>query len=438
LRGYPKVMSMRYDFRLLNVVLSGLADKLCKVTLMVMIRLVAVLIFTIAGIGQPASAQDLVSGQEEVAPGVSYQFIGRWDVDKLNHILKVETPKFFGVTVSYSPARNAVRLYRITYASVIPERGNAPTVASGLLAIPESSARNFPVLSYQHGTVYAKQQVPSFPDQSPETQLVLAQFAGQGYVVLGADYFGMGLSKEPEGYLVKGSHQQATYDMLMASRTVLARMKVSSSKLFLGGWSQGGFVTMAFLEKLERSGIPVAGAATASAPFDGFATMSGFLDFPRKNDASWVSSLFILTAFSFENYYGMPGLAHSVINDAYYDVARKLYQRQPVDLAQVPTDLKKLVRTEYFNPQFFANSAYGRLLSEQTNAYHWIIKTPVQNHYGEADEVITPGLGRLAMTYQRAIGSGNLQVEAISTGLTDHRGTYATAVPNWKKWFDGL
>jgi hypothetical protein len=42
------------------------------------------------------------------------------------------------------------------------------------------------------------------------------------------------------------------------------------------------------------------------------------------------------------------------------------------------------------------------------------------------------------MTYQRAIGSGNTNVEAVSTGKTDQRGTYATAVVQWKAWFDGL
>jgi pimeloyl-ACP methyl ester carboxylesterase len=376
------------------------------------------------------------SAPVQVTSGVSYEFIGRWDVDKLNQILKIETPKFFGVDVAYTPARNAVKLYRVTYASVIPERGNQPIVASGLLAIPDIAGTSFPMVSYQHGTVYGKQQVPSFPKQSPETGLMLAQFAGQGYIVIGADYFGMGLSKEPEGYMVKGSHQQATFDMLMASRAVLAQMKLSSHKLFLGGWSQGGFVTMALLQKLEGSSVPVAAAATASAPVDVFVALSGFLDFPRKNDADWVSTLFILSAFSFENYYGVPGLAHSVINDAYYDVSRKAYEKQPFDISQIPTDLHKLVRAEYFDPQFFANSAYGRLAAEHAHAYRWIIKTPVRNYYGEADEAITPGLGRLAMTYQHAIGSGNPKVEAISTGKTSHRGTYATAVPQWKIWFD--
>lgn len=390
----------------------------------------------LVGITAPAAhAGDNAAVQ--VSSGVSYELIGRWDADKLNQILKVDAPKFFGTAISATPARNAVRLYRVTYSSVIPERGNKPTIASGLIAIPDTETATFPMLSYQHGTVYEKEQVPSFPDQSPETQLVLAQFAGQGYVVIGADYFGMGLSKEPEGYLVKESHQQATYDMLIASRAVLAAMKIATDKLFLGGWSQGGFVTMAFLEKLERTGVPVTAAATASAAVDGFATLSGFLDFPRKNDAGWASILYILTAFSFENYYGIPGLAHSVINDDDYEFCRKLYEMQPVDIAQLPTDLHKLVRADYFDPQFFAASAYGRLLS-QTTAYRWVIKSPVRNYYGSDDEIISVGQGQLAMAYQQSIGGGNTKLEAVSTGPTNHRTTFATAVPLWKVWFDGL
>lgn len=386
-------------------------------------------------VGVSAQAQE---GQVvKLSASIAYQRIARWDADQLNRILQVDTPAFTGITTVYSPARNAVRLYRVTYSSVVPERGNKPTIASGLLAIPEDSGTSFPMVSYQHGTVYGKQEVPSFPQQSPETQLMIAQFAGQGYVVVGADYFGLGTSSEPEGYMVKASHQQATYDMLVASRAVLDHLKLTTTKLFLAGWSQGGFVTMAMLEKLEQVGVKVDAAATASAPADVFVALNGFLNFPRKNDASWVTSLFILSAFSFENYYGVPGLARSLISDAYYDVSRKAYLREPYDPTQVPADLHKLIRADYFDPQFFAASAYGRLAAQAT-AYRWIIKSKVRNYYGESDEVISIGLGQLPMTYQRAIGSGNQAVEAVSTGSTSHRGTFATAVPKWKSWFDGL
>ncbi|MEP9388890.1 alpha/beta hydrolase [Mesorhizobium sp. KR9-304] len=383
----------------------------------------------------PAVAQD--KGAVRVTSDVQYEYLDRWDVERLNTIVTVDTPKFAGIPVTYSAARNAVKLYRVTYSSVVPERGNKPIVATGLIAIPDAAGATFPMVSYQHGTVYGKQEVPSFPEQSPETQLMIAQFAGQGYLVIGADYFGMGSSKEPEGYMVKASHQQATYDMLMASGAVLDHMKLASGKLFISGWSQGGFVTMAFLEKLESAGVKVEGAATASAPVDIFVALNGFLNFPRKIDAVWVNSLFILSSFAFENYYGVPGLARSLFTYESYDIARKVYEREPFDPADVPSDLHKLIRADYFDAQYFAASAYGKLVA-QTTAYRWIVKSPVRNYYGETDEVITPGLGRLAMTYQSAIGNGNPAVEAVSTGDTTHRGTFASAVPQWKAWFDGL
>ncbi|MEN5083340.1 alpha/beta fold hydrolase [Bosea sp. TWI1241] len=380
------------------------------------------------------SRQAVAQDWTPAASGVEYQLLARWDAERLNSILTKDMPAFSGLSVSYTPASSAIRLYRVRYASVIPERGNRPTVATGLVAVPEGATGRLPLLSYQHGTVYGRQQVPSYPDQSSETQLMLAQFAGQGYVVIGADYFGLGDSPEAEGYVVKASHQQATHDMLVASRAVLAALKVETGDLFLAGWSQGGFVTMAMLEKLEAAGIAVKAAATASAPVDVFAALNGFLSFPRKIDASWVSTLFILSSFSFEHYYGVPGLARSLLAEAHYDAARRAYERKPVEASEIPTDLKVLIRPEYFDPQFFAESAYGRLVAA-TQSYRWVVKTPVRNYYGETDEVIRTELGRLAMTYQQSIG--NQAVEAVSTGQTSHRGTYATAAPQWKRWFDG-
>ena len=375
-------------------------------------------------------------------PGVQYEFISHWSKDKLNQILQKDFPAFSGVPVQYGQARNGVKLYRVTYHSVIPERANKSIQTTGLVAIPDQAdnppQRSFPLLSYQHGTVYGKNEVPSTPDESPETQLMLAQFGGQGYVVVGADYFGMGHNTpEPESYMVKASHQQAAYDMLLASRSVLDNLQVRTHQLFLSGWSQGGFVTMAFLEKLEKENIEVSAAATASAPLDLSALLQGFLNHPRAIDASWINSVVILSAFSFENYYNAPGLARSVINDDYYEPSKKAYLREKFNPQDIPTDLRKLVRPEYFNYLFFAESQYGRLLSNST-AYRWMYRTPVRNYYGESDEAIPVGIGKLAMTYQQAIGNGNPKVTAISTGPTSHRGTYAVAAPEWKKWFDSL
>lgn len=87
-------------------------------------------------------------------------------------------------------------------------------------------------------------------------------------------------------------------------------------QLFLTGWSQGGVVSMGFLETLEKNNIAVAAASTACAQCDGFVMLSGFLNHPRPIDAPWVSAMFILTAFSYEEYYGVPGLAEALFTEA--------------------------------------------------------------------------------------------------------------------------
>lgn len=374
---------------------------------------------------------------DQVNLGLKYDLIDTWSVEKLNKILNEDSPLFFGLDGKYSQAQNAVRLYRVNFDSVVPEQGNRPIRTSGLVAVPDVSGGKLPLISYQHGTVYGKEEVPSTPDHSPETQLMVAQFAAQGYIVIGADYFGMGDSQEPESYMVKGSHQQATVDMLFAAQKVIKELGFEADQLFLAGWSQGGFVTTALLEKLEEIGATVEAAATASAPIDLAAAMSGMLYFPREIDAPWIGTTFILASFAFENYYNVPGLAASIIKPEHYELARAAYLREPFNAADIPLSLKDLVQPKYFEPNYLQASVFGRLLAE-TQAYRRVINVPMRNYYGDADEAIPVGLARLAMTYQQSLGYGNDKVTAISTGATDHRGTFAAAVPEWKIWFDEL
>jgi pimeloyl-ACP methyl ester carboxylesterase len=372
-----------------------------------------------------------------ISNAVYYELIGRYDLERLNHILNVEIPTATGIKENYTPAKNAVKLYRITYPSVIPEQNNRPTLASGLIAIPEVVDNNLPVISYQHGTVMEKDQVPSFPEKSFETRLMIAQFAAQGYVVFGADYFGMGTSKEKDGYMVLGSQQQACIDMYEVTKLILPEIGINPTAFFLTGWSQGGVVTMSFLERLERSNTKVTGVGTAAAQCDGYVMTNGFLNFPRKIDASWVTAMFMLTLFSYEEYYQIPGLAQGFFTPEMYEIAKRVYEKDPtLNPEEFPVDLKKLIRKEFFDPVYYRNSAYGKLISEM-HPYRWVIESQVRMYYGEIDESLTVGLARLPMVYQTAMG--NNKVEAFSLGAeANHRITFAKAVPQWKKWFDQL
>jgi hypothetical protein len=144
----------------------------------------------------PAIAQD--KGSIRIASDVHYEFIGRWDVDKPNKVLTDDAPKYFGVTVKYTAAKNAMKLYRVTYSSVVPERGIKPIVATDLVAVPDIAGTSFPMVSYKHGAVYEKTQVPPVPDQSPETQLCSRSSQGRATSSSFENYYGVpGLARSP-------------------------------------------------------------------------------------------------------------------------------------------------------------------------------------------------------------------------------------------------
>lgn len=392
-------------------------------------------------------------------------------VNELNKVLQQERVEFLKASPplkSYrlpkvTSAKYDVDLYKVEYESVIPEQGNRPTTAYGLVAIPKSGISALPFMTYQHGTVFGKHEVPSYaflPDDSDryknsyETRLAVAQFAGNGYIVISADYFGMGDSIEPEGYLVKASHQQACLDLYLAAKEWLASEKsIIQTQLFLSGWSQGGYVTMAFLEKLEEIGLPVDAASTAAAPTDLFASFNSVIYHPREADAVWLSTIFSLSSYAFENYYQEPGLVEELFKPEYVDKIHSIYYRTYSSAAELGglimslsrydqtknmnvADIAMLLKDEYEDPAVFAVSRFGKI-ALQSDVYRWHFKTPVDMYYGLADEAVAPRVATVAAMYQKTIGNNNV-IKAKPVSGANHRATYLTASSKQFRWFNSL
>ena len=364
-----------------------------------------------------------------------------------------------------STATNDVELYTVRYDSIIPELGNRKITASGLLAFPVlPDGSRIPAVIYEHGTVFGKYEVPSysFKDQNPtphphydgayETRFMVGLFAGNGYAVMAADYFGMGDSADaPEAYFVKASTQQASYDFYLDALEFMESKKIAPAHLFVGGWSQGGLNATGLLEKLEREKVAVAGTFTASSPSDPFAALNGLMYHPRQGlDAVWLNTIVALSVFSFENYYHEKDLAKSVIAPDAYDKLRSIYDRSyggPEGLMTLlgtfgERPLLGYFRDEYRDPAYFAASRYGQLLAE-AETYRQLFKSPVRAFYGTQDEVVKEPIGQLSARYQgimignEADPSQNTVVAEPVPGA-DHRRTFITAAPAAKAWMDEL
>ena len=370
---------------------------------------------------------------------VQYEPLATYDVDRLNKILTTELAEFSDFKITYPPAKNAVQLYRVTYPSVVPELGNKPTTASGLIAVPVDASGKLPVVSYQHGSVFGKDEVPSNPEQSAETRLMLANFGGQGYMVIAADYFGKGISTEANSYIVKASTQQACLDMLFAAQALAPDLGVELGSLFVSGWSQGGWSAFTFLDKLESVGIPVTAAAVPSGPVDLYATVNRWANNWQQIDAVYIPPLVSIMVNAFEQYYALPGLANSAIKPEYQEPTRQLYFNEiPYEdaLKQLPAKLPDMLNDDFRAAIARGESRFSRLLQE-SHAYRWRSVTPARVYYGGIDEVTPVFIGTMPVGYQKAIGGA--EVTAVDAGAqADHRGTFLYSIADQKKWFDQL
>jgi dienelactone hydrolase len=169
-----------------------------------------------------------------------------------------------------------VDVHQIRYNTLDPLQ--QPTTASGALMVPTGTNAACqgprPIVVYAHGT--QPEKAFNIADLSNsdngEGLLIAAAFAAQGYIVVAPNYAGYDTSTLPyHPYLHAGQQAQDTSDALTAARSALptstAPTVTDNGRLFITGYSQGGFVAMATHRLLQTNGVPVTAAAPMSGPY---------------------------------------------------------------------------------------------------------------------------------------------------------------------------
>jgi predicted esterase len=203
-----------------------------------------------------------------------------------------------------------VDFYYMQY-NTVGGKGEA-TTASGALMVPTGSAPQCsggrPIVLYAHGT--ATDQATNLADitntSNTEGALIAAMFAAQGYIVVAPNYAGYDTSTLPyHPYLNADQQSKDMIDALAAARMALPHSLTTSTtdngKLFLTGYSQGGYVAMATHRAMQAANMPV----TASAPMSGPYALEAFGDavfYGQVNIGSTVFTPLLVT--SYQNAYG--------------------------------------------------------------------------------------------------------------------------------------
>ena len=205
------------------------------------------------------------------------------------------------LSLSSAPLCDVI-FYHIEYATV-GGAGEA-TTASAVLMIPSGLGANCtgdrPIVLYAHGTTTDRDY--NMADlQNAETISLAALFASQGYIVVAPNYAGYDTSTLPyHPYLIADQQSKDMIDALTAARTALPLASLTTVKdngrLFITGYSQGGYVAMATHRAMQAAGMNV----TASAPMSGPYALAAFVDavfYGEVNGGAPVSSTLLLSAY---------------------------------------------------------------------------------------------------------------------------------------------
>jgi alpha/beta superfamily hydrolase len=179
------------------------------------------------------------------------------------------------LSLAYSP-KCSIDVYQLSYETV-GARAEAAK-ASGALLIPTGSGPScqgpLPILLYAHGTTPDKTYNIAMLKNSNafEGVLIAAVFASRGYIVVAPNYAGYDTSDLAyHPYLNADQQSKEMIDAVTAARSALpvssAPNVTDNHKLFVTGYSQGGFVAMAAHKAMQAAGMTVTASAPMSGPY---------------------------------------------------------------------------------------------------------------------------------------------------------------------------
>lgn len=314
------------------------------------------------------------------------------------------------------------------------------TEATGAVYLPVGASTALPTVAYMHGTVTARNNVPSNPFAA-EGRVFGTVFGTDGHIVVMPDYLGLGGSTGVQLYLHQQTHASAAIDLMRAARTLATQRSVGvdRNRLFVTGYSQGGAVALGVLRELERNfttEFPVRGAAGMSGPYDlsGTVRTALLLNPPYPPAVGYtalitgsMSTVYNLGALSLFVRPEAITVTNAILNGSATDAQLATLPRTPQDL---------LVSTFVTKIAVDTNDLFWQALVDN-DVYDWKPNTPVRLYYGGADIDVPPQNALTAQGIMRARGTES--VAAVNVGSTLTHGTAVVpATLATKRFLDSL
>lgn len=379
----------------------------------------------------------LICSCQDEAPDQQEEHFYYVSVTPVNE-LSVQTLKSFAVLLGRPELGSMMKYGITTYKVVYKTTYNGTAInASGLLYLPNGMQGAAPLVSVQHGTTFLKTDAPSVSGEITGVEL----FAAAGYVALMPDFIGYGESADIfHPYYDKEHSALAVIDMIKAAKEYLEQEKIAfSDKLFLTGYSEGGYVTLAAANVIETgddTGLNVTAVAAGAGGYDLTGMLSGLT---TSNYYSYPSYLaFVIMSYNHTYQWNKP--LDYFFDEPYAESLNK-YMNGDYDGSFINSKLTTSV-DKLFNAQFFESlkSQSGEQELKQAFANNsvsgWKTQIPMKLFHGTKDEVIPYQNSEVTLENFKSSGSSDVTLTLIPDGT--HGDTFLPMLEEAVPWFEGM
>ena len=328
-----------------------------------------------------------------------------------------------------------VKAIKIIYQTIDPEGNKA--MASGAIYYP--LAENvFPTVSFHHGTETARNFVASVGPGNSEAGVVGMVMASMGYVFVTADYHGLGDSEVYYTYLMAQESATTVIDMLRAADTYCQNNSINrNDKLFLMGYSKGGYVTMVTHREIDRH-YGEEFTVTASAPMAGSYVLKETFDsiISRETYSRPVLISYVLASYNHHYRWNRIG---EFFNDPYGDMIYDLFDGTnwlDVINNQLPVTISELLSASFLDDYLSGNEQDMSQAIALNELLDWTPVAPVRLIHGDADQTVPYFNSTRALEYFQSNGKTN--VDLITVEGKGHTQAAEDAVVMAIQWFEGM
>ena len=321
--------------------------------------------------------------------------------------------------------------YKTTYQGQLLE-------VSGMLAVPRNTPAPPAMLSAQHGTMFKYSDAPS---NFPLTFTGFELFASAGFVTLIPDYIGLGVSSNiRQSFYDKPSTAGTVVDMIKAAKYYLQQKKVAlNPRLFLVGYSEGGYATMAAQQAIETTpehGLTLTAAAAGAGGYDLPGMLSTVVTTPTYATPAFLG--LCLQAYNTTYNWNRPltdffQAPHAAALPALLDGTKT---RAEIDAALTNSP------AALFTPTFYAslsNPSAEPVLKQrlqENSFFNWVPTSPTRLYHGTADGSVFFSTSQTTFDRFRAAGATNVTFTPIPGGT--HESSIIPMMADVLPWLQSL